>query len=335
MHRPIATLLALWMTGACEFERDRALDGYYGPTQAGARASAGSSQGGSSVPEQSLPADANGGMRSPDQVEQTPMAASTGGTTAPADPRQHGPCDLSGRWLSTEHFVTDALGQLQYAHNYLYYEIAQEADAFRITKGLQCGGDALGTGDLSASISFRASWPATIAKVKYTDRAGKSAPAAMGCTITLDKWYTVRGASLPHYLDPAVPLPAAEEKATDDKPGWEDWDNDGQPGITGVLSGAITGKIFVSPRAWTSMTGTVPEASRAFSLPLQWGSETNVIAYDGSPLLVSDATRAADASLHFVEFARLEPEEATGDDATLCARIVELAPTLTPRAAGL
>jgi hypothetical protein len=65
-----------------------------------------------------------------------PSAAGTGGTATssmsggePATPS--GPCDMSGRWLSTVHYVTDALGQLQYAHAYIYYELAQQAGRAR------------------------------------------------------------------------------------------------------------------------------------------------------------------------------------------------------------
>ena len=44
-------------------------------------------------------------------------------------------CDLSGRWLSTVHKVTDALGQLQYVHTYDYYEIEQQGDRLVFTFG--------------------------------------------------------------------------------------------------------------------------------------------------------------------------------------------------------
>jgi hypothetical protein len=47
------------------------------------------------------------------------------------------------------------------------------------------------------------------------------------------------------------------------------------------------------------------------------------------------AVRAADASLHFAQLARLKDGQATGDDAAICNALVELGPTLTPEAAGM
>jgi hypothetical protein len=82
------------------------------------------------------------------------------------------------------------------------------------------------------------------------------------------------------------------------------------------------------------MSGTVPSVGSVFTLPLQWDQEPNVMAYDGSAFLGAEAVRAADASLHYAQFARLSPDQATGDDAAICKSIVKLAPTLTPKAAG-
>lgn len=263
------------------------------------------------------------------------MSGSVAGAGAGAPAVPTSPCDLSGRWLSTLHYVTDALGQLQYAHAYVYYEIAQQGDAFMITKGLHCGDDAIGGGALAATVDFKKSWAGCIGRVNYQGRTGSSVQTASGCKIDLAKWYIVRGATLPYYLDPAKPLPTAEEKGTDTTPGWEDWDGDGNPGISGYITGAVTGKIFVAPRSWTALSGTVAAPGNVFKLALQWEQQQNVMSYDGSPLLGTEAARAANATLHFSQFARLSADQAVGDDAAICKSVVELAPTLTPEAAGM
>jgi hypothetical protein len=242
---------------------------------------------------------------------------------------------MSGRWLSTVHYVTDALGQLQYAHSYLYYEIAQQGDTFTVTKGLQCGDDAVGGGSFAATVDFKPSWPHVIPHVSYAGRTGSSVMTSSGCKVEFAKWYTVRGATLPYYLDPANPLPTAEQKASGTTPGWEDWDNDGNPGLTGTISGVVTGKIFVAPRAWTSISGTTADLSVPFKLPLEWNQEQNVMSYDGSSLLSQEAVRAADKNLHFVQLARLTAAQTTGDDLAICASVVQLAPMLTPEATGM
>jgi len=258
-------------------------------------------------------------------------AGATGatGTDAP------GPCDLSGRWLSTVHYVTEALGQQQVTHSILYYEIAQQGDSFTISKGMQCSDDTVGLGSFAATVDTRASWAAVASKAGYTGRTGSSTAVNGSCQIEFQKWYAVRGATVPYYTDPANALPTVDQKATDTAPGWEDWDGDGNPGITGVVSGAVTGKVFIAPRLWTTISASVPDVSSLFKVPLQWNVEQNVMSFDGTPLLAGEAVRATDMSLHFVELARLAPDQATGDDQAICASLIALAPTLTPTAAGM
>jgi hypothetical protein len=351
---------------ACRFQRDGVLPGSYGPDQAGngsiaaaqnmmtpnvpvagASATAGSSAAGSTAPMSSAGSSAAGGAagtmaapNTPAMMPSQPTAAnpalSPDGGMAPLDPPvKADPCSLSGRWISTVHYVTDALGQQQSCHSYVYYEIEQTAEAFTIKKGLLCGDDAIGGGDFAATVDFSGSWTAVASRVQYAGRTGTSAATSGGCQVTFQKWYTVRGATLPFYTDPSKPLPSAEQPAMGSTPGWEDWDMDGNPGLTGLISGVVTGKIFVAPRQWTSMTGSVPDVSSAFKLPLLWDQEPNVMAYDGSPLLASSAARAADAALHFVQFARLTAEQAAGDDKAICASVTKLAKTLTPEAAAM
>jgi hypothetical protein len=348
-------LVTIWLavTSACGFERDRVQAGYYGATQGG---SGGSVLGGQQIPvaqggaggSNPNPSMGAAGIQAATAGTGTSASAGAGspsagaGGAAGADSFAGGPampaseCDLSGRWLSTVHYVTDALDQLQTCHTFIYYEIEQRGDSFEIKKGLQCGDDAVGFGVFAATANFKAAWASVASKVSFAGRMGRSVATSGGCMVELQKWYTVRGATLPHYLDPSKPMPTAEQKATDTMPGWEDWDGDGNPGITGIVESTIvSGKIFTAPRQWTAMSGTVPTVSSLFKLPLEWNQEANVMAYDDNPLLASEAVRAADPALHFVQFARLAADQATGDDAAICAGIVALAPTLTPEAAGM
>lgn len=290
----------------------------------GGSAATGSAGSGTAGASETPQAGASGAPRAPEQ-------GGTGGSpTLPA-----GPCDMSGRWLGTLHYVTDALGNLQYTHTYLYYEIQQQGDALMITKGLHCGDDAIGGGLLSATIDFKKSWAGCASHVNYVGRTGTSVEAASGCQIDLAKWYVVRGASVPYYLDPATTLPSADQQAMGMTPGWEDWDGDGNPGVTGMISGAVTGKIFVAPRTWNQLTGSVANLDSVIKLTMIWDQDQNVMAYDGSPLLATGAVRAADATLHFAQFIRLTPDQAAGDDAAICQSITRLAPMLTPEAAGM
>ena len=336
MYAPRARLVIavayVLFCSACDYDRDTVAAGYYGVLPAGSGSS-------------NRPAAVPGPRSQQPQVVAGMLAQGAAGVTAPVStagmaslpsvgPAANG-CDMSGRWLSTLHTVTDALGNLQYAHSYLYYEITQQADAFTITKGLLCADDAAGAGELSAAVDFSASRAASMSKVSFAGRKGTSVPAADGCHVELQPWYEVKGATLPYYLDPSIALPTSEQAASGNTPGWEDWDNDGHPGITGTLSGAVTGKIFTAPRRWTSASGDA-DIKKSFRLAVQWSFESNIMAYDGTPLLASEAARAADSKLHFAQFARLTPDLVPlGDDAQICKRILELAPTLTPEAAAM
>ena len=341
----IAFVLAA-SAGACQFERDMVGVGYYGTTHAGRSASGVSP----TSPPQGRPPGADAAGRSASQggaagapsrvgattgmATMTPAEPGSAGSTAPEASGTGGGCDMTGRWLSTVHLTNDTLGNLQYAYSYIYYEIEQSGDAFEVTKGIYCGESTLGVGAFAISLDSRAAWPAFRTKVVFDGRSGTSVKDADGCKIELERWYTVRGATVPHYLDPAIPLPSAENQATDTMPGWEDWDNDGNPGFTGVLSGTVTGKIFLAPRQWTQLSGTAANLDGVIHLPAQWGSEQNVMAYDGSPLLASESAKSADPSTHFAELVRLTPDQAAGDDNEICDRIIELAPMLTPAATG-
>jgi hypothetical protein len=184
-------------------------------------------------------------------------------------------------------------------------------------------------------VDTRASWAAIVSKAGYTGRTGTSVGTNGGCQVDFQKWYIVRGATVPYYNDPSKPLPTAEQKATDTEPGWEDWDADGNPGITGAISGVVSGKVFMAPRLWTTISASAPDVSSSFQVPLDWNVEQNVMAYDGTALLASDAVRATDPSLHFAMFARLTPEQVVGDDQAVCKSVVALAPTLTPSPMGM
>lgn len=264
-----------------------------------------------------------------------PDSYSEGGPLGSNSPNTEGggKCDMTGRWLVMERGVTDALGQFQLVLRWMYYEIKQEGDSFEVTKGLLCGDEGIGLGLFAVTADFKKTWDGCRERMRLDGRTGTSVPANDGgCRIHFDRFYTVRGATLPYYLDPSVPMPTLEQRGTDSAPGWEDWDEDGNPGLTGYVSGVVTGQIYVAPRRRTELEGTAPDLSSTVTLSMQWDQEPNLVSYSGSPLMTSQAARASDPSLHFAQIARLTSDQATGDNAAICAAIHELAPSLTPKA---
>jgi len=347
--RPLTAAVALLCTSACDYSRDFVAPSCYGDmTQAGRAAPAANS--GSAKPAttatkpgagakpvttaagsggSSAPADATGAPAKPTPGE--PATSQTTGSTSSGASS----CDLTGSWLVTVHKVTDGLGNLQTIHDYYFYEIAQQGDSFSVARGLKCGSDVIGGGAFAITVSYAGAQAGVIKHVTHDGRTGTSASAAGGCQIAFAEQYTVGGATVPYYLDPSTTLPTVDDMATGTMPGWEDWDEDGKPGITGILEGTITGEIYTAAREWASYSGSATDVSSVFKLAMEWDQEPNVMSFEGSPFLGSSAVRAADASLHFVELARLSADQASGEDLALCQRLVELAPTLTPEAAGM
>lgn len=268
-------------------------------------------------------------------------AADDGGDVRVDASPPRSPCDLSGRWLIAMRYVTNALGGDQHIYRWLYYELAGSGGSFAVTKGLLCGDGAAGAGAVIAQTDFEPSWAPSMKKTDYTGRALTSTPTTGGCAVTMEKWYTVQGATLPYYLDPNVTLPRNSEPASETRPGWEDWDEDGKPGITGQISGSIgsfsfSGKVFCAPRRWTQIADTVPSVSKSFIAHMTWGLTQNVMSAEGAGLLGdTEVVPALDPELHIAEFVRLSPDQAAGpDDAAICAAVRELAPTLAPTAAA-
>jgi hypothetical protein len=347
----LPTAVVVAMGSACDYTHDAVTPGYYGVTQAG---SGGAAQSTTSRPASdntmtatppigaagsagSTNASASTSNTSPTSTSTMAIATAGSGSAGSQPTNSNGAasCDLSGSWLFTMHKTTDGLGNLQYIHTYLYYEIQQQADSFTVKKSLFCGMDVIGGGDFAVTVTYDAAIAGIMKNVSHNGRTGSSVATSGGCKVDFAKQYTVVGATLPYYLDPSTTLPTADDMAGGGKPGWEDWDSDGNPGVTGVCAGTVTGKIYTAAREWSTMTGVVPNVASVFELPLDWDEEPNVMAFDGSPFLGSSAVRAADASLHFVQFARLQPNQVSGDDAALCKSLVALGPTLTPIAAGM
>jgi hypothetical protein len=245
-------------------------------------------------------------------------------------------CDLSGRWIATDHTVATAIGAEEASHTWYYFELTQSGGSGTVSKGLDCGQNVRGISAVSADVDYQKAWPAMLTKDLQTGRKFTSAASSSGCSVSFEKRYTITGATVAFYTDPSQAMPMPSDQATSTTPGWEDWDNDGNPGITMNVTGLATGQIYIAIREWNLWSGTIATGASTFKVADSWDSEQDLLGYTGSSLLTETAsgTRDNDNSLHFVQFARLGPTQATGDDPTICASIRTLAPTLTPDAAG-
>jgi hypothetical protein len=313
---------------------DSVSPGDYGADEDGGEASTSSASSGGTSPEPAPSSGGDGGTATSRGGEAAPGAADAGTKTTGSAATSG--CDLTGRWLATDREVADGLGAQEAAHTWLYYEISQTGSALTVTKGLNCGQNVVGISAASADVDYPKTWPAMQTKATQTGRKGTSASSSSGCAISFDKMYTVLGATVSTYLDPSTTMPTVSQEATATSPGWEDWDNDGNPGFTMNVSGLATGQIYIATRAWNEFSGTIAAGSTNFTLADNWDSDQDLLGYSGSSLLTAttSGTRDNDDSLHFVTFARLDATQATGTDDAICAAIRMLAPGLTPKASN-
>jgi hypothetical protein len=248
-------------------------------------------------------------------------------------PASGGPCDLSGRWLLTEHTVVQGLGVRQSPRSWRYYEITQNGSDLTVTRGLHCGATTVPIDPLGESADLRGAWPALTARLRDDGREGNVRASGTGCAVKFDKRYEALGMSQSYADDPASKMPTLADESKDGKPGWEDWDQDGKPGVATTLTGLVSGRVHIAQRRWNSWDGTVNAMPSKFQLHISWNMEVSTFAIEGSDLLLSEGDRDPDESGHFVQFARLSDTQASAqDDQARCAEIRNLAPQLTPEA---
>ncbi len=268
------------------------------------------------------------------------MPTGDSGSTEPP-PTGSGPCDLSGRWIMTEHNQSVAYGAEQVSLGMLYVEITQQGAALTVSRSMLCGtstNEAKNPAQLFAvAMEDSRSWPAYQKQVNYDGRKGTSSEANGGCNVSFEKAPLVKGMTVATYKDEGVALPTAQQMASGATPGWEDWDGDGQPGITMTVSKAADANMYTAVRAFLACEGTTDANPTHFSLTSTWNQQRIVYGSDNSlpfvtQLLGSDAAQSTVPNSSFVEFARLSADQATGDDDAICAAIRTLSPMLNPDA---
>lgn len=286
------------------------------------------------LPSRSPDGAAGGADGAPDG----PADASAADAPAPAVPVDgtDAGCDLAGRWLVAQRILVTAAGQQQSAQTWYYYELRQQGTELTVTRGLHCGYQVVKKSALGASVDSSGAWPAFLARNSSTGRRGTVSSASNGCRFTLAREYVVRGATLPHYADPAIKLPDRTQAASSGTPGWEDWDGDGNPGISiRVSSSLASGTLYDCQREWSEYDGTLVPGASKFKIPIAANNEHVVLGRSaGSPqTLESSSSLASDATQHYAWFHRLQDQQATGSDAEICSAIRSLKDQLVPEAA--
>jgi hypothetical protein len=247
-----------------------------------------------------------------------------------------GTCNLSGPWLVAQRLLVTAAGQEQSAQTWFYYDLQQQGTALTVMRGLHCGYRVVKKSPLAANVDSSAAWPAFLARNSSAGRRGQVTTESGGCHVTLAREYVVRGATVPHYLNPAVALPDRTQAAGAGNPGWEDWDADGNPGISIRISSALaSGTLFDCQREWTEYDGLVPAGASKFKARVTANNEHVVLGRAaGAPQsLETSSSLSSDSSQHYAWLHRLEPSQAAGTDAEICAAVRSLTDSLVPESA--
>ncbi len=244
-------------------------------------------------------------------------------------------CDLRGRWLVAQRVLATAIGQDQAAHNWFYLEVRHEGRDLTVTKGLHCGFEVVKKTALGASVDSSSTWPALLTRNNSDNRRGTYVKEGAGCKLTLAREYVVRGATLPHYLAPATPLPKRDQPATAGAPGWEDWDADGNPGISFKVSSTLAaGTLYVVQRDWTEYAGTTAVKAEKFKVPIRYGAEQIALGRSsGAPQAIeTSSSPSSDPAQHYAWLHKLGDGQAVGSDAAICEAVRALRNTLVPEA---
>lgn len=287
-------------------------------------------------PSSAPAAMAPGGETATAAVPAPPSTSATAAPSAsPASSKQttsSSKCDLSGRWLVTQRTVEEGLGVQQALRHWMYFEFSETGQDVTAMRGLDCGWDVVPLSAIAGAADLHKAWPKITENESMAGRKATVRTSSSGCSISFAPYVSVYGATAAYYKDTSRAMPGPNEKASDTTPGWEDWDSDGNPGITYNLSGIATGQVFYASRQVNTWSGSVGQIGSGFRLALVPRDDNNQLGYNGSPLLTTQSNVSANASLHFVEFARLDETRATGDDTATCNAVRTLAPMLTPKA---
>jgi hypothetical protein len=254
----------------------------------------------------------------------------------PDGPTPHDPeCNLNGRWLLAQrNLLSLPLGECQATHTWYYYEIRHDGEGFTVTKGLHCGYESVKKSSQSANVSNPAMWPAMLANMSSTGRTGTFVKQADKCHLTLPIEYVIRGATVSYYQNPANMLPAMGSAAAGPggtPPGWEDWDNDSNPGFSlNINSPLAKGTLYLCTRDTNAVDNTTDLSSSLFKVLMTFTTTQSTLgtAAGSSPLITQGGTPYANTASHFTYFMKLQDGQAVGTDTQICEQVRTLKDSL-------
>jgi hypothetical protein len=257
-------------------------------------------------------------------------------------------CDLSGRWIATQRTINEALGGIviQSGHSWIYYEFEQRNTDVVVKKGLQCGEEVK---DHSTSAAFatrvtsgQALWDGIAQNNPMANNRASYAliPGSNQCQLDVKKYAVVRGATYAYFgaFDKSGFLHSineASQPAQDATPGWEDWDGDGNAGVSYHISGIASGDVYMVQRDLLEYNGPTEKNASKFKLAVTRLHEQRTIGQNPATLPSADVSPSPDPAQHFIWFARVDTVPqwdllSDADPLTICAKMREVKDILIP-----
>lgn len=271
---------------------------------------------------------ASSGCTLEDRVLGNDLAGFTEGPRADFDygPLEPNGCNLTGHWIAEQETLNSVLVTgLAVAHNWYYFEIADEGDSFTVVRGWDCGFETTGIStvalfpETTAALALRNRQEGILdasvdPPLRVAPRTGIFRPArhAGQCELYMDRWWWIRGASpslLPERsrygeLDIADMEAIAKLPTRDSLDGNEDWDGDGHPGIALEIFKPLRGQRHVVQRDWHEVGPfLVPDGAKRMLGPIGFNNQETVLEAS-SPLLAAGSTPRDEG--HSIRFIRIE-----------------------------
>jgi hypothetical protein len=242
----------------------------------------------------------------PDAAPQEPDAQAL---CAPQNPGTPDPAngDLTGTWAFFTKYRSNVqgFGAPQISRGLNIHEVTQDGEIITVTETL-CAINVV-TVDGGTKIDLG---PGFVTSQPTVTRTGTVVASGNAYDVSLEATYVARGVTL---ADPASdPLPTDPAD-----PSIGDWDGDGNPGLTLLLDGFVSGQLFVIQRDFAAFAGAQESVDKVEGLAT-WGTEQVFLGANPEYLLdlVSPAQPDPDPSLHTFQMVRVP----AGTD---CAYVIE------------
>jgi hypothetical protein len=114
-------------------------------------------------------------------------------------------------------------------------------------------------------------------------------------------------------------------------PGWEDWDNDGNPGFSlNINSPLAKGTLYLATRDTNAIDNTGPLSATTFKVLSTFTTSQSTLgtAAGSSPLITQGGSPFDNVESHFTYFMKLQDGQAVGTDTQICEQVRTLKESL-------